>query len=344
MSVTILVTATGGGLSAQSIALMKASRRHDVRVVAVNAGESATARAVADEFHVVPRGSEAGYVEAIADIARRCSVDLVLPWSDEEALALAAARERIEHHGTRLACANADMLRMMSDKARCYAFLSERGVPVPESYDCASVEELEAALGRFYEIGEFAIKPKQSRGNRGIVVVRSDVSGVRLSHSGREQHMDFSTFREECRRTLDARLPLVVSQRMREPAYDIDVLADGGLALRVVPRRRHNPEGMPFLGNTIVNDPALVALGQQVASAVGLSWLYDFDVMVDDSGNPTVIECNPRPSGSCAASVVAGVPLFDDLISYAKGEILAPQSHLPAEVRVLPTTSLMVAR
>ncbi len=342
MAYTVLLTATGGGLSAHSINLFKASRRHDVRVVAVNAEDAPAARSVADAFHIVPRGGASGYVEALADVVRREGVDLVLPWSDEEALAVASSREAIEGQGCTLACADADTLRLFSQKHRCFDFLRSNGIRTPEYRLCNTREDLEAAIDHFAARGEFAVKPQTSRGNRDVFVIRKDVNGVRTSFSGREKHMDLATFRFDHKAAVETLLPVIVMERLREPAFDVDMLSQRGKALRIVPRQRKNPEGMPFLGNTIVPDARLVALGEAVASAAGLSWLYDVDVMVDAAGDPVVIECNPRPSGSCSASVSAGHPLFDDLISLAKGEALPPSPPLE-RIAVTPFTSLIVS-
>jgi hypothetical protein len=167
------------------------------------------------------------------------------------------------------------------------------------------------------------------------------MTGVRASVSGRELHMDAETFFSDHARDVPGLLPVLVCERLEEPCYDIDVLSWQGKVLRTVPRRRLNPEGMPFLGNVIEPDPKLHALAGRLAEALGLSWLYDFDVMTRADGTPVVIEVNPRPSGSMAASVMAGLPLLDDLISVAKGEPLADWPE-PRRVTVLPMTSLVV--
>lgn len=338
-----MLTSTGGGLSAQTISLMRDSRRHQVRVIAVNAGEAPAAKALADDFFVVPRGDDPGYVGSIVKIAEQRNVDLVLPCSDEEALALSGERERIEVGGRQLACADAAMLQTFSDKQQSFAFLAARGIRVPHSVSCTTMTEVDEALRQFDCPFGFVIKPQHSRGNRGIFVVRDDLTGLRLSHSGREKHMDRQTFIKHHKGELAAYLPVLVSERLIEPAFDIDVLADRGRALRVVPRMRANPEGMPFLGNTIVPDLSLIRLGEQVAQAAGLSWLYDFDIMSDRANQPVVIECNPRPSGSVAAAVAAGVPLFDDLISLAKGEALPALPALRRSV-ITPYFSLAVSQ
>ena len=96
------------------------------------------------------------------------------------------------------------------------------------------------------------------------------------------------------------------------------------------------------MGNVIVPCPEMIELGRKAARLFNLSWLYDLDMMSTRDGQPVIIEINPRPSGSVTASVAAGVPLLDDLVSLAKGEDLPPPPPL-RERLVLPYTGLLVS-
>lgn len=342
MNLTILLTATGGGLSACTVQSLKQSRRHDVRVVAVNAGERPAAAAFADAFVEVPLGNDNAYVAAILDTVSREHVDLILPCSDEEAIALASARDRVESAGARLACADIETLLLMADKPKCFARLSDLGIPVPSWRLCETAEQLENALDEFGGT-DLAIKPARGRGNRGIFVVDSGLTDLRASPSGRELHMSPGIFRECYLEQVATWFPVLVCERLSPPCYDIDVLSWNGKVHRTVARQRLNPEGMPFHGNIVSTDTALQDIGRRVGSSLGLSWLYDVDVMTRPVTNePVVIEINPRPSGSLAASVVAGVPLLDDLISLFADEPLAVAPPVRS-TRILPYTSLVAA-
>jgi carbamoyl-phosphate synthase large subunit len=340
MTFTLALTSTGGGLSAATITLLKQSTRHDVRVVALNAGPLPVAGRIADRYAEVPRGDHPDYVARVAAVMMDEKVDLLLPCSDEEALSLARHRAVIEETGARLACADAETLELVSDKPRCFSWLKERGFDVPDWRLCTTAEELGAAYDHFGR-KSFAAKPARGRGNRGVYIVRDDMIGRTTSVSGRELHMDAETFFRDHAAALPALLPILVCERLNEPCYDIDVLSWQGKVLRTVPRRRLNPEGMPFLGNVVEADATLSALADKLATALGLSWLYDFDVMTRADGSPVVIEVNPRPSGSMVASVAAGLPLLDDVISLAKGEPLPDWPELRRST-ILPMTSLMV--
>jgi len=342
MSVRVLVTAAGGALAPLNIRLLRESRRHEVWVAGVDTRPDAAGRYFADAFAVVPGGDEPGYVEAIAALVERHGIDLILPWSDEEALALAADRAAIEDKGAALACAPRETLEIMTNKAATYEHLEAAGIGTPDWSLAAGPDALAAAVDRFARDGrEFAVKPLVARGNRGTIVVRNDVEGAQPYLASREWHMDLRTFKADYLASVERTLPAMVMERLFPPAYDIDVLAREGEVLRAMPRRRLNPAGVPFTGGVLEPTPALMALAREVTAAMGLSWLYDYDVMTAADGTPVVIELNPRPSGSIAAAILAGVPFYEDLISLAKGEPL-PEIAVPDPVAVIPFTDCLV--
>lgn len=342
MSYRVLVTAAGGALSPLNIRLMKAGRRHDVWVAAVDARADAVGRHFADFFATVPLGDDPGYPDAIVELVAARGIDLVLPWSDEEALALAANRARVEVAGATLACTATDTLTIMNDKARSFRALEKVGIPIPDWTLAETEDELRSAFERYLnERGEVVIKPLVARGNRGTFIVSRKLRGSAGYLDSRELHMDPGTFQCDHLPGVAAALPVIVMERLGPPAYDIDVLAKNGELLRAMPRERLNPAGVPFTGGILRPSEELLGIAKDVTAALELSWLYDYDLMTGADGRPVIIELNPRPSGSIAASILAGVPFYEDLISIAKGEAL-PEIDMPGEVAVLPFTECKI--
>jgi carbamoyl-phosphate synthase large subunit len=321
-----------------AIRQLKESRRHSIRVIAVNEKPGVAAQVMADTFHVVPSGGDSGYADAVLRICESEPGALVLPWSDEEALTLAPKAAEFRMVGATLMCATPETLCMMSDKAASFAHLTQHKIPVPEWHLAHNDEEL---MGRLDDLlarrGAAAVKPERSRGGRNVYVIRPEEQKRFDIGAGREVHLsprEFQAMTPEARAKL---LPALVMERLVPPGYDIDVLCRGGEVLRSVPRRRINPAGIPFMGGVVINHAELHDLATRVVAAFNLDWLYDIDVFSTMSGELRVMETNPRPSGSLPATVAAGIPLFDDLISLAHGEALPPLA-LPALSLVLPFT------
>ena len=331
---TILMTCIGGELAAQSILLMRGSTRHRIRVVGVDASPSPAARRLVDEFHVVPRGTDPAYVPAIARIAKATGANLVLPSSDEEAVALSTGRAAVEHQGCQLACTDATTIQMLTSKAATYAWLKTKGIATPVWDVAQTASDVERMLKPLLaQRGSAVVKPSEARGGRGAVVVRSDITGIHPQEGTREIHADPHSFLTKLLPDYAENFPAIVMQRLMEPVHDLDMLGWRGKPIRVVARRRLDSL-RPNEGHQLIGSPALTALGTHLISALNLSWLYDCDVMHDEAGVPYVVEINPRPSGSVAVSVTAGVPLFDDMVSLALGQ--------PVEALEIPTGQIVV--
>jgi hypothetical protein len=130
---------------------------------------------------------------------------------------------------------------------------------------------------------------------------------------------------------------LLVMPCLGEPAYDADVVSFGRTPA-VIARRRHNPTGIPFLGNTVVSNRELLDYCRAVTQVLGLQALHDIDLMTGPDGRPLVLEVNPRPSGSLSASMAACFPLLDWAVDRALGN--DPATFSP-EDEIVVTPELM---
>ena len=62
--------------------------------------------------------------------------------------------------------------------------------------------------------------------------------------------------------------------------------------------------------------------------------------MINNKGEPVVLEINPRPSGSIAISVVAGINFIEAMISIVKNESISLHKVENNKV-IIPFTSLI---
>lgn len=341
MSFTILMTCVGGELAPQMIQKLKLSSRHDIKVIGTDANSNAIGRYFCDEFSVVPFGSDPNYCVEIQNLVDLHNVNLVIPTSDEEAIAMASSRKLIEINGCKLACVKYETLKILSDKSETYSFLKKNGIHVPSTQIVNNYNDLRnIVLAMHEEHGDIVVKPARARGGRGVHVVSNSYSKVEYFDDRREIHSNILAFVDDLIENLKNELPLIVMERLVEPVIDIDLLAWEGVPIRVVPRRRVN-SAVPNDGHTLINDEKLLSLGNKLISIFELSWLYDCDVMYDSKGNPCVLELNPRQSGSLAVSIAAGIPILDDLISLAKGECV-PDIDMPINKRIIPYKCLAV--
>jgi carbamoyl-phosphate synthase large subunit len=342
MAITVLLTCVGGELAPQMIKNLKSSKRHDIRVVGVDVNQQSVGKFFCDEFYTAPPGSDSSYVDRIVELILKHGIDLVIPTSDEESLALSNKSEYLIKSGAVLACVDIDTLSVLNDKAKTYSKLMDNGIHVPKWKKAVNFDELlTIARDMYKQYGDIVIKPTCERGGRGVHIVSNSINGIKKYSDRREIFSDFKTFQNKLIKTLDNYYPVMVMERLIEPVFDIDMLAWKGNSVTVVPRRRIN-SAIPNEGHIIVDNPELVDLGKKIIDIFQLSWLYDCDVMYDNNNRPCVLEVNPRQSGSISVSVESGIPIFDDLISLAIGETVVENQKIPSGCRVISYKSLKV--
>ena len=128
---TVLVAASGAPGTAALLRALRENGERPVRLVGTDMSERAIGRHLCDSFHLVPPGREPGFAEAVLDVCRRESVDVVLPQSSFDLLGLAEAKSRFEDDGIAVLVSSSDAVRRSNDKAESYSLLHHIGVPAP---------------------------------------------------------------------------------------------------------------------------------------------------------------------------------------------------------------------
>src|SRR5207342_1627495 len=121
---------------------------------------------------VVPRGSDAGFADAVLDVARREGATAVLPQSSFDLPGLAEARDRFAAEGVAVLVASPEAVRRANDKAESYAMLDAIGVRGPAWRRVRGVDAVAAAARELgYPDDELALKPVFSSGSRGFRIL-----------------------------------------------------------------------------------------------------------------------------------------------------------------------------
>jgi len=328
---TILLTCSGGGLSAELRRRILQNKRYDIKIIAVDSTDSLSAKIFCDYFFIVPLGKNKGYFEAINKLVKKYKVNLVIPCSDEEALSLAKKRHNLETDDCVLACADYKVLKIISNKVKTYDVLKSNDINVPQYNEAKNIEDLRNLINKYIETQKsVVVKPAVGRGGRDVSIISKNHDNGSISLN------DFMDNNIEKYKLL---FPIIVMERLYDPIYDIDMLTYKGKLLKSVVRRRINSKN-PNDGHIIENKTALIALAEQLSNIFKLNWLYDCDIMMNNNKEPVVLEVNPRPSGSIAISVAAGINFIEAMISIVKNEQISLKNVEDNKI-IIPYTSLI---
>src|SRR5262249_34972162 len=131
--------------------------------------ERSVGRHMCDAFHLVPAGTDPGFVDAMLDVVAREEVDVVLPQSSFDLQGLADQRDRFD---IPVLVSSPDTIVRSNDKAESYALLHRLGVPAPgfrRVRGAAAVDAAARELG--YPDRPVCFKPVFSSGSRGFRVL-----------------------------------------------------------------------------------------------------------------------------------------------------------------------------
>jgi len=293
----------------------------NLRIIGVDNNPNPLSKHLVDSFYQVPMGTDEGFIIEILRIANIEKAEIIIPGSDQEAYALSSIKSKLIDLGIKISTSSIYILETIKNKLKTYQVLKERGITVPKHSVVNNETELKLALDQFnYPNKSVALKPIYGRGGRGLVILESENDPLPewVGSGLREKKFKTKLGNSELNKCLsDA--PILIMAALRDPAYDIDILAANGKIKNMVIRRRYNPVGIPFTGNSIEVNDLIYNYCEKITLSLGLDGLHDIDLMSDEKGNPVLLEVNPRMSGSVAASHAGGFPIVSMAIAHLLG-------------------------
>lgn len=322
--VTVLMTGAGAPGASGILRSLRSGERRQVRVVGVDADPDAYGFGLVDEAYTVPHGDDDGYLDRIVEIVTAEDVDVVLPLTTAELGPLAAGRDAVP---ATVMVSEAEALAVANDKGALYEFLATNGFACAPDYrqvdDLTSFDEAVAALG--YPERPVCFKPAVGSGMRGFRVL--DERTDRLTRLFDEKPGAGVTTLPEVRPVLAEADPfpeLVVMEYLPGEEYSVDALAMGDEVGPVVPRTRSKTRaGITFQG-VVEENEALIAAASDICRDLGLRYNVNIQFKYDATGEPKVIEINPRVAGTIVMCVGAGANLPALGLAHALGEPLPP--------------------
>jgi carbamoyl-phosphate synthase large subunit len=154
--------------------------------------------------------------------------------------------------------------------------------------------------------GKAVCKPDLGRGGKGVFFTEDQVIIGRLSKTG-----------------------YLCQQQIDGDEYTIDVLCGmDGKMLFAVPRLRIQAANVSTVGR-IKMDERLIWLAEDVTKKFYFRGPINIQVIVEkDTGVPYIIEVNPRLSGSCMFTVMAGFDILDATIRMHEGKEFKPPNRV----------------
>ena len=283
----------GGTVTAQS--LVKALRE-DGRADFIAIGDmdqlNAT-RVFVDEFVTLPAAIAPEFPERCLAVATQLRIDVFVPLIVElEFLPLASVRNRFEALGCQLVVPERSVIENTADKLAFAEFIARLGFPGPRTM--AYEEDLMPARFPVF------LKPRRGSGSIGTTKISS-------AHSLHE--------------AARGRSDLIVQEALDGVEFTVDCFAaEPGRVVAAVPRERIAIKaGVSVKGRTY-HHPLIEEIAADVVAKSGIAGPANVQGMLLSDGGFSIIEMNPRFSGTLALTTAAGINFASLLLDSVSGQ------------------------
>ena len=263
------------------------------RVIGVDSSEFNAGRYFTDDFYVIPKASQSGYVEALLDVCTKEKADYIIPLHESEFDILCDNRSRFDEIGVTLVLSDRAVIDICKDKYKTSAFFEKYSLPSPKTYD----KDKQGAI-----IYPVIIKPADGMGSMGVIAVED------------EDDLSYALKKTE---------NPIVQEKIEGTEYTMDILCDmKGDIVYIVPRERLEVRDGEVNKSKVVKDNSIIELSKNVVNALrqegtvrGPLTLQCFKT---SNGDLKMLEINPRFGGGVPLSFAAGADYADALLAMSE--------------------------
>ena len=233
----VMITCVGGELMPYTIKYLKNIKNIKLTIIGTDNDINATGKFFCDKFYAVPKGNHKSYISKCIDIVKREKVELIIPTSDEEAMALSKKKNLFNEKNVTIACIDYSTLKIINDKSKTYSRLAKAGIQVAKWDKIKSEKLLIEKLHIYFEkYGGAVVKPTSGRGSRNIFIISKNknkyVDNKNITKLDRIK--DFYPILKKNNFLNN----FIIMQELYEPVVDIDLLSWRGNPISIVPRKR----------------------------------------------------------------------------------------------------------
>lgn len=290
------------------------------RVCAGDRDPNAYGRGLVADFQVMPASNAPDYVAVLIETANKFHCEFILPITTVELLPLSQNLHQLELSGLKLAISPVSGLEIANNKRLLYDFCAKQNIPHPEYRAVHSKEDLlSAARDLGFPHKQVFLKPASGNGSRGIKLLCSPEQAQK-AWAGAKSGSILCTEAALMAEMPDS-LPFeyLACEFLPGHEYSVDLLCDKGQLLLCLPRLRDKTVSGISVAGTFVQNGEIVAICTQLVSLLKLHGPIGIQFKENSSGEPRILEINPRLQGAVSSCIYMGFNMPALAIEIATG-------------------------
>lgn len=311
--ITVLLTAAGGlGMPSIIDCLKNNYEKRQIKIICTGIHDQPIIHYMADEFYLLPKGNSKNYMDSLLEICKKNKVDVVIPNSAPEILTISKNLHLLRSNKTSATVPVYDSIKKIMSKNETYEILKENKIQVPDFYLVNDEKEFHKAIRNLgYPRKPICFKPSDytsTGGARGFRILKKEnsVVDIILGKSDSVQ-VDYETAMQLF--TKSKKLNLLVMEYLPGNEYSVYVLASYGKMLYCIPQLRERLEQSYSFEATVKKNNKISSICTKIVRLLNLNYNANIQIKFSQTGQPKVVEINPRMGGSIALSAAAGVNL-----------------------------------
>lgn len=312
--ICVLLTASGSIASTSIINSLKHNdEKRKIRVVCTDINKQPLLKYKADSFHVIPRGNSTKYIESLLKICKNEKVDVLIPHSGHEILNVSKNINKFQSKGIVPTVSDYNSIKITMDKEKTYSFLSKKNIPIPKYYQIKNFSQFKKAINKLsYPKNDVCFKPVaygKSGGSRGFRILRKKNSPEKIILNSKPGsiEIDYNSTINLLKNSKD--YDLLIMELLPGREYSVYTFGKNGKMFFCVPNIRQKLEQYYSFEAQTQQNKIIEEICKKIFQSLNLSYNANIQLKLSKTGQPKLIEINPRMGGSIALPVAAGINL-----------------------------------
>jgi carbamoyl-phosphate synthase large subunit len=329
--VNVMITGAGAPGAPGIIKSLRLNGEREIRIIGVDIDDHfSSGMGMVDQFYKIPTpDNESVFIGKVLEIARKHEVKVIIPLVTRELFVFSKCIHQFLKYDIQVLVSDYKCLQIANDKFELMTFCAANNIPVPEFYKVNSPDEFRAAAKKLsFPEKMICFKPPVSNGLRGFRIItppgKVDKMDLLLNQKPNDVFMGFDEF-ENIIQQSNYFPELLVMEYLEGMEYSVDVLADHGTCIEVIPRSRDKIKmGISFAA-TLIKDEKIIAYSRQIVTKLGLHGNIGLQFKNDSHGEPKILESNPRVQGTIVFNTAAGFNMVYNAVKVALREEIQMQ-------------------